>query len=214
MIQALVFDFDGLLLDTETALIDAWVQLHEQAGLSCDRQVALDLVGKIDHSVDWWAAFGPDADREALDEKHFRSCLALLEKQPLLPGVEHCLAEAQRLGLHLAIASNSTHSWIDLHLPRYGLQKRFAAIRCRDDVARGKPEPDVYRAAVEALGVASENALAFEDSRVGLLAAKAAGLRCVAVPNQCTCHHDFSEADLIVPSLAKVSLRDLLRRWR
>ena len=89
----------------------------------------------------------------------------------------------------------------------------FQTIRCRDDVARGKPEPDVYQAVLDALGLEGREAIALEDSSAGSLAAKRAGLRCIAVPNDCTRRHDFSHADLQVASLADVSLRALIAEW-
>ena len=213
MIRALVFDFDGLILDTETPILDAWEQIHVAAGLACVRQEALDLIGEVDHEYDLWKAFGTDTDRHALKQEHRRLTRALIEKQPLLSGVRERLDEARRLGLSLAIASNSPHRWIDLHLPRRGLVDYFQTIRCRDDVARGKPEPDVYQAVLNALGLEGREAIALEDSSAGSLAAKRAGLRCIAVPNDCTRRHDFSHADLQVASLADVSLRALIAEW-
>jgi HAD superfamily hydrolase (TIGR01509 family) len=213
MIRALVFDFDGLILDTETPILDAWEQIHGRAGLACVRQEALDLIGEVDHEYDLWKAFGADADRHALKQEHRRLTRALIEKQPLLPGVRERLDEARQLGLSLAIASNSPHRWIDLHLPRRGLVEYFQTIRCRDDVARGKPEPDVYQAVLNALGLDGREAIALEDSSAGSLAAKRAGLHCIAVPNDCTRRHDFSHADLQVASLADVSLRALIAQW-
>ena len=213
MIRALVFDFDGLILDTETPIVDAWVQVHVDAGLACVRKEALDLIGEVDHNVDFWKAFGPEADRNALEQELRRIKRARIDKQPLLPGVRDRLDEARHLGLTLAIASNSPHRWVDAHLQRLGLFDFFATTRCRDDVARGKPEPDVYHAVLTALGIEGREAIAFEDSSAGSLAAKRAGLRCVTVPNDCTRHHDFSHADLRATSLAEINLKNLVARW-
>jgi HAD superfamily hydrolase (TIGR01509 family) len=213
MIRALVFDFDGLILDTETPILDAWEQVHANAGLACVRDEVLGLIGEVDHGYDLWKAFGAEIDRHALKEEHRRITRAILQQQPLLPGVRECLDEARQLGFQLAIASNSPHSWINRHLPRLGLEECFHVVRCRDDVARGKPEPDVYLAVLAALGLEGREAIAFEDSYAGSLAAKRAGLRCVAVPNDCTRRHDFSHADLRVASLTAIRLNELVRRW-
>lgn len=213
MIQAFIFDFDGLILDTESPIIDAWMQVHTDAGLTCAHQQALDLIGEVDHSVDFWSAFGPAADRIALEQKMRQIKRARIEAQDLLPGVRDRLNEAREQGLKLAIASNSPHRWVDGHLQRLGLFEYFATTRCRDDVARGKPEPDVYRAVIEALGIAPGEAVAFEDSKAGIIAAKRAGLRAVAVPNNCTRHHDFSQADLLANSLAEFTLGELIKRF-
>jgi HAD superfamily hydrolase (TIGR01509 family) len=213
MIRALVFDFDGLILDTETPILDAWEQVHADAGLACVRQEAMDLIGEVDHDYDLWRAFGPGADRHALKLEHRRLTREFLLTQPLLPGVQDRLDEARQLGLSLAIASNSSNSWVARNLPRLGLKEYFPTIRCRDDVPRGKPEPDVYLAVLAALGIEAHEAIAFEDSSAGSLAAKRAGLHCVAVPNDCTRHHNFAHADLRVASLAEISLRDLVKQW-
>ncbi len=213
MIRALVFDFDGLILDTETPIVDAWVQLHAEAGLACARQEALDLIGEVDHDYDLWKAFSADISRETLEQQHRELTRAITRQQLLLPGVRERLDEARSLGLTLAVASNSSHRHVDGHLQRLGLFEYFATTRCRDDVARGKPEPDVYHAVLTTLGLQGCEAIAFEDSSAGSLAAKRAGLRCVTVPNPCTHHHDFSHADLRATSLAELSLKNLVARW-
>jgi HAD superfamily hydrolase (TIGR01509 family) len=213
MIRALVFDFDGLILDTETPIIEAWAQLHAQAGIPCERREALDLIGEVDHDYDPWHAFSSDLSREVLEQEHRKLTRAIIQQQPLLPGVRERLDEARQLGLLLAVASNSSHRHVDGHLQRLGLFEYFITTRCRDDVARGKPEPDVYQAVIEALGVNAAEAIAFEDSKAGTIAAKRAGLRCVAVPNNCTRHHDFSQADLCLTSLAKLPLGELIKQW-
>ncbi len=213
MIRALVFDFDGLILDTETPLIEAWLQIHTRAGLACDREEALRLIGEVDYTYDQWRAFGPDADRTALEQEYRHLARAILQRQALLPGARERLEEARQFGLPLGIASNSHHRSIDRHLERLGLMEFFRVVRCRDDVARAKPDPDVYLAVLAALGVEGHEAIAFEDSHAGSLAAKRAGMRCVAVPNPCTLQHDFSHADLRATSLAEVSLSELIKKW-
>jgi len=213
MIRAFVFDFDGLILDTESPIIEAWAQVHARAGLTCDQSEALDLIGEVDHDYDPWRAFPSNIDRNHLEEEHRTLTRAITRQQPLLPGVRERLDEARVLGLRLAVASNSSHRHVDGHLQRLGLFAYFATTRCRDDVSRGKPEPDVYRAVVAALGVEPHEAIAFEDSKAGVIAAKRAGLRCVAVPNNCTRHHDFSQADLLARSLAGFSLGELVGRF-
>jgi len=213
MIRALVFDFDGLILDTETPLIEAWLQLHARAGLPCSPEAALQLIGQVDHDHDLWQAFNADIDRCELEAEYHQLSRELLQSHAILPGVTNLLTEATRRGLPLAIASNSHHRSIDRHLARLGLTELFRVVRCRDDVARGKPEPDIYLNVLAALGVEGREAIAFEDSHAGSLAAKRAGLHCVAVPNACTLQHDFAHADLRLASLADLSLDALLAKW-
>jgi HAD superfamily hydrolase (TIGR01509 family) len=206
MIRALVFDFDGLIIDTETPIVDAWVEVHERAGIAYSREHALSIVGHADIAFDPWIAFGPAADRAALDQQHRDLRRDRLHAQPILPGVLDLIATARASNIRLGIASNSPHSWVDRHLQRIGLFDSFDAIRCRDDVTRGKPEPEVYLSALAALGAAPHESIAFEDSPPGSEAAKRAGLFVVVAPNPSTHHHDFPHASLRVTSLAEVTL--------
>ena len=122
------------------------------------------------------------------------------------------LDEAAALGLRLAIASSSPRAWIDDHLAHLGLSDRFEVTRTADDVARTKPDPELYVSACAALGVAPHEAVAIEDSPNGIRAAKAAGLACVACPNPLTSLLPMDAADCVVPSLADVTLAGLLAR--
>lgn len=213
MIRALVFDFDGLILDTESPLIDAWVQVHRRAGLVCLREEALEMIGHVDIAYDPWSAFPPETDRAALERDYREIKNTLLQDKAVLPGVRERLAEARSLGLKMAVASNSSHPWVDAHLERLGLLDFFSTTRCRDDVARGKPAPDVYHAVLAVLGVRADETIAFEDSGPGSLAAKRAGLWCVAVPSACTHRHDFSHVDLRIDSLASHTIAELAARF-
>jgi len=213
MIRALVFDFDGLILDTETPLIDAWALLHERAGLPYARADAHQLVGHVDIDFDPWTAFGPGADRDALEAAHRRLSRELTARQPVRPGVLACLQEAGARGLKLGMASNSGHEHVDRHLTRLGLRTRFDLICCREDVAAGKPAPDLYLRAIRQFGIAPSEAVAFEDSAAGTAAARAAGLWTVAVPNPSTHLHDLSAAHVVLASLEDLPLAQLLDRF-
>ena len=132
--------------------------------------------------------------------------------QKLLPGVVEHLEAAKSIGLKLGVASSSTRDWVTGHLARLGILGRFDCVRCRDDVANAKPDPDLYIAVLECLGVLASEAIAVEDSPNGVMAAKRAGLRCVAIPNSITARLDLGQADVILGSLADVTLAELLRR--
>jgi HAD superfamily hydrolase (TIGR01509 family) len=134
----------------------------------------------------------------------------LIAALDVMVGVREYVADAKRLGLRLAVASSSSRTWVLGHLERLGLSADWDAVRTRDDVARTKPAPDLYLAAVEALGVAPNEAVAFEDSTNGIAAAKAAGLLCVAVPNALTAGMDLGRADLRLSSLMETPLERLL----
>jgi HAD superfamily hydrolase (TIGR01509 family) len=213
-LAAIVLDFDGLILDTETPLYTSWQEVCEAHGLA------------MDHA--WWAyllttkADPPEAydllegctslpfDRERIRQARFARELELIAGQELLPGVPELIAQARALSLSVGIASNSERAWVTAHLARLGLLEEIDQIRCRDDVLHPKPAPDSYLAVLQALGIPTCQAIAFEDSPAGIAAAKAAGLFCVAVPNTVTKTLAFPGADLVVPSLVGVSLAGLI----
>lgn len=213
MIRALVFDFDGLILDTETPLIDAYCEVHAAHGVPFDRAAFLHSVGQADYAFDPWHGFSPHADRAALEVDRRARKDALLLRQPVLPGVVALLDAARAAGLRIGLASNSEHTWVDSHLQRLGLFAHFDFIACRGDAASPKPEPDLYRLVLNRFGLRGHEAIALEDSHTGVLAAKRANLWTVAVPNESTAHHDFAPADWQVASLAEVSLAGLRARF-
>lgn len=213
MLRALIFDFDGLLVDTETVLIDAWVQLHIEDGLTVQRDALHHIVGHTDVVHDYWSAYAPEIDRAVLDERYRTAARKLTLAAPPLPGALDLLNAAHAAGLKLGIASNSTHAHVEGHLAHRGMLKFFDHVACRDDVAIGKPEPDVYLAALRGLGVNASDALAFEDSVPGHVAAHRAGLRVVVVPNPSTRHCEFPHASLKLDSLADTSLPALVTRF-
>jgi HAD superfamily hydrolase (TIGR01509 family) len=213
MIRALIFDFDGLILDTETALIDAYGDVHRAHGLPFDRPLFTQNVGHADYAFDPWREFGPAADRESLELRRQAFNRARNEAQALLPGVLALIDEAGTSGLKVGLASNSSHGHVEGHLQRLGLLGRFDFVACREDVSSPKPEPDLYRLVLNHFGLRGHEAIAFEDSHTGTVAAKRAGTWVVAVPNASTGHHDFRHVDLKVASLADCRLPSLMARF-
>ena len=213
MIRALVFDFDGLILDTETPLIDAYGEVHTRHGVEFDRALFLRSVGHADYAFDPWHGFSQHADRAALELER-RACKdELLLRQPVLPGVIQLLDDARSAELKVGLASNSQHEWVDPQLTRLGLIERFHFIACREDAHSPKPQPDLYKLVLNRFGLRGHEAIGFEDSHAGSLAAKRANLWVVAVPNESTAHHDFGHVDLRVKSLDEISLEDLMSRF-
>lgn len=213
MIRALIFDFDGLILDTETSLIEAFGDVYAAHGLPFDRPLFAKGVGHADFAFDPWRAFGPTADRTALEAERQGFNLARNAGQPVLPGVIALIDQATEAGLRVGLASNSSHDHVEGHLQRLRLADRFEFFACREDVAAPKPEPDLYRLVLGHFGIRGREAIAFEDSYAGTLAAKRAGVWVVAVPNVSTGHHDFRHVDLCVPSLADCRLQELVARF-
>jgi putative hydrolase of the HAD superfamily len=212
VIRALILDFDGLILDTETALIRAYAEVHAEHGRPFDNAAYLQAVGHVDYAFDPWSAFPREADRAALEAERRRRNLLINGELLALPGVVTLVTDAAAAGLALGVASNSSRGHVDGHLRRLGLRDHFRFLACRGDAPSPKPEPDLYRLAVNQLGVRPAEAVAFEDSQTGTLAAHRAGLKVVAVPGPCTGHHDFALAHLKLRSLAELRLAELLER--
>jgi HAD superfamily hydrolase (TIGR01509 family) len=213
-IRALVFDFDGLIVDTEGPIFRTWQRIYQERGQELPRERWLTIIGTasgpFDPVLDLGDRTGERLDRDeldALERLYYREATAM---QQLLPGVERFLADARRLGMKIAIASSSRSTWVIDHLERFGIHEHFDAILCSEDVSRTKPDPELYCKALERLEVAPTETIAFEDSTNGIRAAKAAGLFCVVVPNPLTADLDLSQADLQLESLEAVSLQELV----
>lgn len=213
MIRAVVFDFDGLILDTETPLIDSYGDVHAAHGVAFDRAVFLRSVGHADYAFDPWHGFSPHADRTALETERSARREVRMTEQVVLPGVVALLDAAREQRLQVGLASNSEHSWVEPNLARLGLLDRFHFLACREDAPSPKPEPDLYKLVLNRFGLRGFEAIAFEDSQTGSLAAKRANLWCVAAPNPSTAHHDFAHVDLRVTSLAEYTLTELIARF-
>lgn len=215
LVKAVIFDFDGLVVDTESPAFEAWSSIYREHGQELRLDLWVECVGsstaKFDPVTHLASLVGRELDRRALFAEKERRKHAACLRQPLMPGVRERLDEIQALGLQAAVASSSSRQWIELHTSRLGISGYFAACRTGDDVERVKPSPDLYLAAAEALGEKPQHCLAFEDSLNGVRAAKAAGMVCFAVPNQITKHLDFTEADGILRSLADSTVRSLVR---
>jgi HAD superfamily hydrolase (TIGR01509 family) len=216
VIEAVVFDFDGLIVDTESSSFRAWVETYAAYGCTLIEDDWARHIGTI-NGFDPYGTLCARASRPVPPEDVLRAAKRarereLVEAEPVRPGVEAWLDEAVALGLAVGLASSSPTDWIDGHLRRLDLSSRFAVVTCCDDDRPPKPAPDVYLAACEALGVEPAQALAVEDSAHGVASAKAAGLWCVAVPSPLTRSLDFRAADVYLESLADASLRDVIRR--
>lgn len=214
MIKALVFDFDGLILETETPIFQSWQEIYRDFGCELSLDEWLANVGTAEEQFDPVASLeqrsGQVVDRQQTLLRRQRRELELIQHQPVMAGVRQYLESARQMGLRVGLASSSTCDWVTGHLERLGLIGYFEAIAASDDVALTKPDPALYRTAVEWLGVAPHEAVAFEDSHNGLLAAKRAGLYCVVVPNALTHQLDLGLADWRLSSLDEMPLERLL----
>lgn len=215
-IRALIFDFDGLILETEEPSYQSWEAVYQSFGLSLPFSTwstiigtsqgvfdpGLELQRQVKRQVDWDAV---ELERQASEQ-------ALINKLPVLPGVEQYLQDARRMGLQIGLASSSSCRWVAGHLERIGLDGYFDCIRASDDVKHVKPDPELYLSVLTGLGVKADEAIALEDSPIGILSAKRAGLFCVAVPNSLTRQLRLNQADLLLGSLAEMPLKMLIER--
>ncbi len=211
-----MFDFDGLILDTEEPVYRSWLEVYQAHGEELPFERWVQIVGStttgFHPQYHLEERLGRPLPKEVLDRRVGRRTEMILA-QAVLPGVVQHLDAARERGLKLGVASSSTREWVAGHLARLGILERFECLRCRDDVANAKPEPDLYLAVLECLGVDASEAIAIEDSPNGVAAAKRAGMRCVAIPNSITARLDLSEADITLTSLAELTLGQLLERF-
>jgi HAD superfamily hydrolase (TIGR01509 family) len=206
VVRGLVFDFDGLIVDSERPVYQAWSEVYGLYGQELSLDVWKTVIGHgpgfFDPVAELERRLGTALDGEALRARYRARQRELMEAEPILPGVREWGEEARALGVSLGVASNSRRAWVTGNLERLGLDG-WQCVCCFDDVDRPKPAPDVYVAVLVGLGLAPHEAIAVEDSPSGVQAAKAAGLFCVAVPGSLTADADYSEADLVLPSLAE-----------
>ncbi len=185
-VEAVLFDMDGLLLDTEAVYIDA---LHAAAG-ALDLTIPLDfchsMVGIASHECNLMIQehYG-DGFRIEPFRTHFSDYVRRRFEAaiPLKPGAVELLDFLVARGLPLALATSASRATVERHLGRAGLHDRFKAFATRDDVVRTKPHPDIYLEAARRLGIAPDRCIAFEDSNIGLTAAHAAGTMAIMVPD-------------------------------
>jgi HAD superfamily hydrolase (TIGR01509 family) len=213
LIKAIVFDFDGVVIDTESPDFATWQAVFSAHGAHLDRTIWSRLIGGaesfdfVQHLQD---LTGFLLDRDKLSRGRRAEYLRAIEGSPVLNGVVEYIEATADLSLGLALASSSDGNWVRGHLERRGLASHFSVVLTRDDVTHAKPEPDLFLAAVEALGVRPEEAVAIEDSPNGITAAKRAGLFCVAVPNPMTRDLPLDHADLRLESLGEMPLAQLV----
>jgi HAD superfamily hydrolase (TIGR01509 family) len=218
-IKALIFDFDGLILDTETPDYQVWQSIYREHGFELPHEEWGKIVGgwgisTFDAAAHLSLLSQGQLDSVSLRDRHRSESHTLIHAQPILPGVIDIIHEAKRLGLKLAIASSSPHSWVEPHAKRLGILDYFDKVIGEDDVGfhRTKPNPDLFLLALEQLQVQKNEAIVFEDSPHGVRAARSAGIFVVAVPNPVTALLSLENANLTLTSLTDLSLPELLNK--
>lgn len=197
MLKGLFFDFDGLILDTETPELVAWEEEFAKYGQILPAGYWASTIGKGADDVEEWpidilARLVPNlpSPETVEDEVRVRR-LAGIAANPVLPGVRELMTIARGREMVVAVVSSSMHPWVDGHLDRLGLASLVNFTVCRGDTPRAKPWPDLYLRALDLSGLAPGEVAVFEDSPNGALAALAAGLSVWTVPNPVTTPLDF-----------------------
>ncbi|MGW6195373.1 HAD-IA family hydrolase [Kribbella sp. NPDC055110] len=212
-VEAIVFDFDGLLMDTETTMVESWRAEWAHHGLELELDGFWPGHGG-DISEDRYAilaeAVGTDFDRTASHARRVAHRERMHAELDFRPGVRAWIAAARELGLRVAIASSSPRKWVVGHLERVGAVDLFDHIVTGDEVAAHKPDPAIYELALQRLGVSGSSAIAVEDTAHGVAAAQAADMYAVAVPNPFVTADAVAEADLVLGSADELLLTDLL----
>ena len=215
MLKALIFDFDGLILDTETPEVFVWQSIYEEHGFELPVQEWEKTIGgyglsKFDPAEHLSLLSSGRLDPVSLRSRYRKESDDIIHANPIMPGVISMIEQAKDAGLKVAIGSSSSHSWVDTHAKRLGIFDLFDHVICSDDVPPGrtKPNPDIYLKVLEQLNVKNDAAVVFEDSLNGVLAARRAEIFVVAVPNPLTVKMGVA-GDVTVPSLAELSLQEL-----
>jgi HAD superfamily hydrolase (TIGR01509 family) len=204
--KAIIFDFDGLILDTESAELVIWTKLYAEHGLVFDEQSYNLVIGSDGtHGFDPAKALAerPGENRDVEEIRSHMRAISYENAQSLqpLPGVLELIERAREEDYLIAIGSSSVDKWVNTHLSRLGLLEKFDTIVTSDEVKNAKPSPDIFLKVLEKLDVQPKNAIVLEDSQNGVLAAHRAGIKAIAVPNPVTKSQDFSLASEILESL-------------
>ena len=209
--QAIIFDFDGLILDTESPQVEIWHELFARTGAEFDLKAYHSTVGGYNSDV-----YRPEVELAKLlndgrspEELLLQVQEAQLERirqNPINPGVIEVLDDAMQRGIITTVGSSSPCDWVQGHLKRLGLFDRFETVVTYDDVSEPKPSPEIFKLVLKRLNLKAEDVIVLEDSANGVLAAHRANLRVVAVPNAVTEVMDFSLASEVLSSLLELDL--------
>jgi HAD superfamily hydrolase (TIGR01509 family) len=214
MIKAVIFDVDGLLLDSEPIWSLADRELLRRRGIDYHDELKTRVVGKgqvesAQNIKDYYKLEDP-IDELVMERRKLLNELLKANLQ-LMPGAQELIDTLFENGFRLAIASSQSKEIIDLVLKSFALEEKFSTIVYGDEVKRGKPEPDIFLLAAQRLGVSPQEAVVLEDSNNGAIAAKKAGMKVIVTPNQYNKGQAFPLADLVVEKLADITPEDIRR---
>lgn len=203
--QAVIFDFDGLLVDTEYAIYSSWLRVFATSG----HPLPLDLFNQcLGSGYTHWnpgdhleKLTGQTFDWDAINARRQEEIVRDLEHAGLLPGAGELIRHLAEKGTPMGVASSSSHRWVDGWLNKLDIMPYFRTVVCRDDGLPVKPNPDLFLKAAENMGIPPADCLVLEDSQNGTTAAFHAGMPVISIPNRVTARADFSHASVILVSL-------------
>ncbi|MDN7242986.1 HAD family hydrolase [Planococcus sp. N028] len=213
MIKGIIFDFDGLIFDTETHQYTVYQEIFAEHGSELPIARWQQEIGT--HSgfsaLDYLEVLVErKLEQDVLREQFSAKYHAKMAEEKARAGVEDYLKAAKEQGLQIGLASSSDFNWVSTNLKKLGLYEYFECVKTSDDVEKVKPDPALYRLAAECLGLSPDECLVFEDSANGALAAKRAGMNCVIVPNEVTHTMDFCDVEHRLESMADMTLSEVV----
>ena len=218
-LQGILFDFDGLILDTETPIFQAWKRKFREHGKELHLKEWAEILGKSSQDLGPIEGFLNEFQDPGIKDQILAEVSqeerSLVSKQPPMSGAVELIRKSHREGLKLGIVSSSDQDWVHSHLCRLELMDYFEHTSCADEVDQAKPDPALYRLGLEKMGVETDCVIALEDSPNGVLAAKRAGLYCIAVPNKLTrelSYYEGGSPDRILQTLDEFPWDELMRK--
>ncbi|KEK26134.1 HAD family hydrolase [Bacillus gaemokensis] len=214
--KAIIFDFDGLIVDTETIWFQSFQEVIREYGGDLPLEEFAKCIGTTDEVLYTYIEqqLKEQFDKNVLKEKVWTLHQEKMKIPVARDGVKEYIEEARDLGLKIGLASSSSRKWVVGFLEGLGIREYFEVIKTQEDVEKVKPDPALYRVAIEELGIEPSEAVVFEDSLNGLKAALAAGLICVVVPNEVTKALQFENYHLRLSSMKEKSLTEVLQYVR
>jgi len=209
-LKAILFDFDGTLVDSEPLHFQMWQQLLAKYGVELTEQQYKDHYAGVPttlNAVDMISRFKLSIPANSLASAKKELTRSIISKSgfPLMPDVREILAQLTRYDLKLGIVTGAAKSNVHATIKAHSLEKYFSIIVSGEDVSRNKPAPDCYLLAMSQMGISERDCLAFEDTELGLAAASSAGIMCLAIPTALSSHHDFSNAVGVFSSLRQAA---------
>lgn len=213
MIKAIIFDFDGLIIDTESVWFEAYKEILIEYEIHLTLEKFSEVIGTHDDVLYSYIEENSrlPIDRESIERKVSELVRSKLGNPVLRESVEDYLIAAKEAGLKIGLASSSSREWVEGYLKQLKIFDYFEVIKTSNDVLNIKPDAELYLKAIKALGIEATEAIAFEDSLNGLIAARKAGLHCVIVPNSVTANLVFEDYSLRLSSMAEKTLHDVIK---